>query len=59
MNRVAMNKFLAIAMAIGLISNLAFAEDSSIHDLTSLDQLRETFQKDAGKIRIITLLSPT
>src|SRR4051812_30979035 len=34
----------------------AYAE---ISELTSLDQLRTSFQNDVGKVRIIALLSPT
>lgn len=32
---------------------------SSLQDLRSLDELRETFNHDAGKIRLLLLLSPT
>ena len=54
-----MKKFLILSMLIGAISSTVFSQDSSIRDLTGLEQLRETFQKDAGKIRIVALLSPT
>ncbi len=32
---------------------------SSLQDLHSLNELREAFNHDAGKIRLILLLSPT
>ena len=54
-----MKKFLILSMLLTAFSRLAFAQDTSIRDLTSVEQLREAFQKDAGKIRIVALLSPT
>jgi hypothetical protein len=33
--------------------------DPSIQDLSNLDQLKQVFEKDSGKLRIIALLSPT
>lgn len=35
------------------------AKNALLHDLQSLDELREAFDRDAGKIRLILLLSPT
>lgn len=35
------------------------AADSTITDLGSLEELQKVFQNDAGKVRIIALLSPT
>lgn len=32
---------------------------STLHELTSMDALRETFTADQGKVRILLLLSPT
>lgn len=32
---------------------------AEINELTSLDQLRTSFQNDVGKVRIVALLSPT
>lgn len=34
-------------------------QGSPLQDLRSLDDLREAFDRDAGKIRLILLLSPT
>ena len=34
-------------------------EDVPLKDLSSLDELQKVFQNDAGKVRIIALLSPT
>jgi hypothetical protein len=32
---------------------------SNVVELRSLDQLKEAFQRDQGKVRLVTLLSPT
>ena len=54
-----MRKFLILSMLLTAVSKLVFGQDTSIRDLTSVEQLREAFQEDAGKIRIVALLSPT
>jgi hypothetical protein len=53
-----MNKWLIVLFLFASFSKIASGEPS-IQDLSSLDQLRQTFQKDAGKVRIVALLSPT
>lgn len=32
---------------------------SRIHELVRVDQLKEAFQRDRGKVRLVALLSPT
>jgi hypothetical protein len=32
---------------------------ANVVELRSLDQLKEAFQRDQGKVRLVTLLSPT
>ncbi|NIR47287.1 hypothetical protein GWO43_02300 [candidate division KSB1 bacterium] len=34
-------------------------EASRLNDLASIDELVQVFQSDSGKVRLITLLSPT
>ncbi len=33
--------------------------NAGVTELRNLDQLREAFQRDSGKVRLIALLSPT
>jgi hypothetical protein len=54
-----MKKLLLISFLVALFSKPGFAEERTIQNLTGIDQLREAFQKDTGKVRIIALLSPT
>jgi hypothetical protein len=35
------------------------SKSAPLQDLRSMDELREAFNRDAGKIRLILLLSPT
>ena len=42
-----------------LVTLSSLAQDVSMKDLTDLNQLRKTFQEDSGKVRILSLLSPT
>ena len=55
---------IAIAMSITLAAFIAATacrgsyEASPLTDLTSTQQLTDKFDKDAGKVRVITLLSP-
>lgn len=37
----------------------AFSQTAALPDLKSLDDLRKQFTADAGKVRMIALLSPT
>jgi hypothetical protein len=53
-----MNKWLIVFFLVVAFSKIASGE-TSIQDLSSLDQLRQAFQKDAGKVRIVAFLSPT
>jgi hypothetical protein len=49
----------AVALFV-LCSGAAHATDGPVlQDLSSLDQLRSAFERDAGKPRVILLLSPT
>jgi hypothetical protein len=45
--------------ALNRDSSQAEAARAQIADLTNLDQLKQRFQSDSGKVRLITLLSPT
>jgi hypothetical protein len=64
-----MRRRLMVAMAAGLLSAAGcFAgqaspvgtiHESPLQDLRSLDELRQAFNRDAGKTRLVLLLSPT
>jgi hypothetical protein len=45
--------------AVARIGEAGFGPDASLTDLTSVDQLQATFNRDAGHPRLILLLSPT
>lgn len=42
-----------------LLTACTAAAETTLHDLGSVDELRQAFQEDAGKPRVILLLSPT
>jgi hypothetical protein len=50
-------------LAVGLLAFCAdapgAADGPALHYLSPLDQLQSAFQRDAGKPRVILLLSPT
>jgi hypothetical protein len=54
-----MKKLLVVSFLVALFSRSGFAEERTLQNLTSVDQLREAFQKVAGKVSIVALLSPT
>ena len=54
-----MNKWLILSFLLAAFSKAALGNDSSIGDISTLEEFRQTFQKDAGKLRIVALLSPT
>jgi mercuric ion transport protein len=49
----------ALMSALNRDSSQVGAVSAQIADLTNLDQLKQRFQGDNGKVRLITLLSPT
>jgi hypothetical protein len=50
---------LAVAALVPTARCSTRAEGSPLRDLKSLDELREAFNRDAGKPRLVLLLSPT
>jgi hypothetical protein len=54
-----MYKLFIATILIAGFSRITIGDDASIQNLSNLEELRQTFQKDAGKVRIIALLSPT
>jgi hypothetical protein len=54
-----MSKWLIIPILLAVVSEFAFASEPSIENLSGLEQFRQAFQKDAGKLRIVAILSPT
>lgn len=45
-------------MLVAILGSVAYAGDN-ISDLKSFDELRNDFNNQAGKVRVVTLLSPT
>jgi hypothetical protein len=54
-----MTKFLVVMFLVVSFSKIVFGEEPPIKNLSRLEEFREAFQKDTGKVRIVTLLSPT
>ena len=54
-----MTKLLIVSFLIVSFSEIAFGDEPPIKNLSGLEELREAFQKDTGKVRIVALLSPT
>jgi len=48
-----------LSEAVGRIGEAGSGPDASLTDLTSVEQLRANFNRDAGHPRLILLLSPT
>jgi hypothetical protein len=48
-----------ITLLFILSSNFAMSDQEKFQDLKSIDELQKQFTSDAGKVRIIALLSPT
>jgi hypothetical protein len=49
----------AALIAALLAGPVGAADGPALQDLSSLDQLRSAFERDAGKPRVVLLLSPT
>ncbi len=48
-----------VAEAVARIGETGYGPDATVTDLTSVDQVRASFNRDAGHVRLILLLSPT
>ena len=48
-----------LAEAVARIGETGSGPDATVTDLTSVDQLRASFNRDTGHARLILLLSPT
>ncbi len=48
-----------LSEAVARIGETGYGPDASLTNLTSVDQLQATFNRDAGHPRLILLLSPT
>jgi hypothetical protein len=49
----------AYASAYSSTAQKATRQKANLVELRGLDQLKEAFQRDQGKVRLVTLLSPT
>ncbi len=52
-------KILFMTLIFILCSNFVMSAQEKFQDLKSIDELQKQFTSDAGKVRIIALLSPT
>jgi hypothetical protein len=52
-------KSLFIGLLLLLCSALRSSAQDELRDLKSIDELQKQFNSDAGKVRLIALLSPT
>ncbi len=50
---------LAAASSLLMAASVARSADPELRSLSSLDQLRQEFEQDAGTPRLVLLLSPT
>ncbi len=48
-----------LSEAVARIGETGYGPDASLSNLTGVDQLQATFNRDAGHPRLILLLSPT
>jgi hypothetical protein len=48
-----------LAAAVLVASACGAATQPKLHDISSVDELEEAFERDAGKPRLVLLLSPT
>jgi hypothetical protein len=48
-----------LAAAVLVASACGAAPQPTLHDISSVDQLEAAFERDAGKPRLVLLLSPT
>ena len=48
-----------LSEAVSRVGEVGSAPSASLTDITSIDQLQTAFNKDAGRPRLILLLSPT
>jgi len=48
-----------VSEAVARIGETGYGPDATVTDLTSVDQVRASFNRDAGHVRLILLLSPT
>ena len=55
----AVNPHSYLAEAIARIGETASGPDATLTDITGIDQLRSSFNRDSGSPRLILLLSPT
>jgi hypothetical protein len=51
--------FFAVNSAEGLSKRKDARNAGQVVPLRKIDQLKEAFQRDAGKVRFVTILSPT
>ena len=52
-------RFGMLAVAVLALACGAAATKTKLRDISSVDQLRSAFEHDAGKPRLVLLLSPT
>ena len=52
-------RFTAFAVAVLALTCGAASSKPKLQDISSIDQLRSAFEQDAGKPRLVLLLSPT
>ena len=48
-----------LGVLVVLTMAVALSAAARLHDLRALDDLKAQFNRDAGKVRIVLLLSPT
>ena len=62
MNKQLVFSMMAVAAVVGIITGVTrteAADEKVLVDLSSVEQLQKTFNADAGKNRLLLLLSPT
>ncbi len=54
-----MKQFLILILFVFCIGSVKAFGEESLKDLKTLDELQKQFNSDAGKVRLVALLSPT